>query len=37
MDKGFWGGLFDVNRDGELELFEIVIDWMLFDEIVNDS
>ena len=37
MDKGFFGGLFDMNHDGQLDSFERAMDFMAFDEIVNGS
>ena len=32
MDKGFFGGLFDVNHDGKLDAFERTMDFMDEDE-----
>ena len=37
MDKGFFGGLFDFNRDGELDPMERAMDFMAFDEMMKDS
>ena len=37
MDKGFFGGLFDMNHDGKLDSFERAMDFMAFEEMVNGS
>ena len=37
MDKGFFGGLFDFNHDGELDSFERTMDFMAFNEMMNES
>jgi len=37
MDKGFFGGLFDVNHDGKLDVFERTMDFMAFNEIMNEA
>lgn len=37
MDKGFFGGLFDLNHDGELDPMERAMDFMAFDEMMNES
>ena len=37
MDKGFFGGLFDFNHDGELDPMERAMDFMAFDEMMKDS
>lgn len=38
MDKGFFGSLFDLNRDGKLDLFERSLDYKTFEELVlNDN
>jgi len=37
MDKGFFGGLFDFNHDGELDPMERAMDFMTFDEMMKDS
>ena len=38
MDKGFFGSLFDLNKDGKLDLFERSLDYMAFEELVlNDN
>lgn len=36
MDKGFFGGLFDFNHDGELDPMERAMDFMAFDEMMKD-
>lgn len=37
MDKGFFGSLFDLNRDGELDSVERAMDFMAFNELMTDS
>lgn len=37
VDKGFFGGLFDVNHDGKLDAFERTMDFMAFNEMMNES
>ena len=37
MDKGFFGGLFDFNHDGELDPMERAMDFMAFDEMMKES
>ena len=37
MDKGFFRGLFDVNHDGKLDAFERTMDFMAFNEIMNEA
>lgn len=37
MDKGFFGGLFDFNHDGKLDLFERTMDFMAFEELTSNS
>ena len=37
MDKGFFGGLFDFNRDGELDPMERAMDFMAFEEVTKES
>ena len=38
MDKGFFGSLFDLNKDGKLDLFERSLDYLAFEELVlNDE
>ena len=36
FDKGFFGGLFDFNRDGKLDTFERAADFGLFCKIMDD-
>ena len=36
MDEGFFGGLFDLNGDGELDAGEMAIDFMAFEEMMKD-
>lgn len=35
MDKGFFGDLFDVNHDGELDGFERTLDYMAFEDLTS--
>ncbi len=37
MDKGFFGGLFDLNHDGKLDSMERTMDFMAFDEMMHES
>ena len=37
MDKGFFGGLFDFNRDGKLDSFERAMDFMAFEEMTKET
>lgn len=37
MDKGFFGGLFDFNRDGELDPMERAMDFMAFEEMTKET
>ena len=37
MDKGFFGGLFDFNHDGELDPMERAMDFMAFDEMMKET
>lgn len=37
MDKGFFGELFDFNHDGKLDSFEKTMDFMAFNEMMNES
>jgi hypothetical protein len=35
IDKGFFNGLFDFNRDGKLDAFERAADFAAFQEMMN--
>lgn len=35
MDKGFFGDLFDVNNDGELDGFERTMDYLAFEDMTK--
>ena len=37
MDKGFFGGMFDFNRDGELDPMERAMDFMAFEEMTKET
>lgn len=37
MDRGFFGDLFDLNHDGELDLRESMLDFMAFEEMTKES
>lgn len=37
MSKGFFGDLFDLNHDGELDSRERLLDYMAFDEMTQDE
>jgi len=37
MSKGFFGSLFDFNRDGKLDSFERAMDVMAFTELLEDE
>ena len=37
MDKGFFGGLFDFNRDGKLDPMERAMDFMAFEEMTKET
>lgn len=37
MEKGFFGSLFDLNEDGELELGEQYMDYMAFEEVTKED
>lgn len=37
MKKGFFNGLFDLNRDGKLDSFERAMDFMAFEELINED
>ena len=37
MDKGFFGGLFDFNNDGELDVFEQAADFAAFMDLTSSS
>ena len=37
MDKGFFGGLFDLNNDGKLNSFERAMDLYVFNEMANHT
>ena len=34
MDEGFFGGLFDLNGDGELDAGERTLDFMAFNDLM---
>ena len=36
MDKGFFGDLFDLDHNGELDSLEKAMDLMAFNELVNE-
>lgn len=36
MDGGFFGGLFDFDRNGKLDTFERMADFMAFNELMNE-
>ena len=36
MDRGFFGELFDLDHDGELDSLEKAMDLMAFNELVNE-
>jgi len=35
MNKGFFGSLFDLNRDGKLDFFERTMDIMAFNDLLE--
>lgn len=35
-DKGFFGDLFDLNHDGNLDTFERTMDFVAFEEMTNN-
>lgn len=35
MSKGFFGSLFDLNRDGELDARERALDFLAFEEVLE--
>lgn len=37
MEKGFFGSLFDMNRDGRLDSLERGMDYMAFQNMIEDS
>jgi len=37
MDKGFFGGMFDFNRDGKLDSFERAADFAAFMELTSST
>ena len=37
MNKGFFGDLFDLNHDGELDSGEQLLDFMAFDKATKES
>ncbi|MBE5864617.1 MAG: hypothetical protein E7292_00195 [Lachnospiraceae bacterium] len=37
MDSGFWGDLFDLDHDGELDPMERAMDFMAFEEMTKDE
>lgn len=37
MGKGLFGGLFDLNGDGKLSPMEQALDFMAFNELLNDD
>lgn len=37
MEKGFFGNMFDFNGDGELDMFEQSIDYMVFQELIEND
>lgn len=37
MENGFFGKMFDLNRDGKLDVFEQALDIMAFQELVEGS
>ena len=37
MDKGFFGGMFDFNRDGKLDSFERTADFAAFMELTSST
>ena len=37
MDKGFFGGLFDLNGDGKLDDFERAVDFAAFMDTIEDE
>lgn len=37
MEKGFFGDLFDLDRNGKLDIFEQSLDIMLFQELVSEA
>lgn len=37
MSKGFFGDLFDLNHDGVLDSVESTTDYMLFEEMINET
>lgn len=36
MFEGFFGGLFDMNHDGELDTFERAMDYMAYEELTTE-
>ena len=36
MDKGFFGDLFDFNRDGEMDTFERAYEFAVFHEMMDE-
>lgn len=37
MSKGFFGDLFDLDHDGELNAMERTLDFLAFDELTRDT
>jgi len=37
MSKGFFGNLFDLDHDGELNAMERTLDFLAFDELTRDT
>ena len=37
MGDGLFGGLFDLNHDGEMDAFERTMEFVAFNEIMSDS
>ena len=37
MEKGFFGDLFDVNHDGELDNFERTMDYLAFEDMTQED
>lgn len=35
--KGIFGGLFDLNGDGEMSATESALEFMLFSEVINED
>lgn len=37
MDQGFFGELFDLNGDGEMNAAELGLDFMLFKDLMDET